>query len=75
VGKKWTLFINRKIGIFFDAEEKEQEKYTSKKYIRGVVSKIVWDISLTFDGKPTPQSEGKEIKKKIKNQMEWISIS
>ena len=27
--------------------------------MRGKVSKIVWDISLTFDGQKEPQREGK----------------
>ena len=36
----------RKIGLFFDAEEEMQEKYSLRKHVRGIVDKIVWDIEI-----------------------------
>ena len=46
------------MGIFFNSEESLQEKYALKKYVRGIVGMIVWDVNLTFGENSEIDSEG-----------------
>lgn len=46
---------SRKLGVFFDAEEKTQKKYAHRKYVRGITDMIIWDISKV----PIGESAGK----------------